>query len=529
MWKITDMVAQDDRRTLVIALSVLLLTSLFALTGNGNSLVNAEESDEVQLITSQSSESGDVVAASGSNRLVIWVDSTPGNNDIFFKRSTDNGGTWKATVNLSSNSGSSEGPRLVVQGAYLYVIWLQYNAAGDLSDVYYRRSTDNGATWGARTNISTSGTVYDFVLAVSGNYVYIAFISDDKMYFKRSSNNGASFSARVSLEDDRGVSTNANLAITARGTHVYVAWEHDELAPVIRHSSNNGGAWGPIVDLPGSYQYGIFDMNLATTGSYVYAVWVEGHGCGGENEILFTRSTNNGATWSSDTSIAGYCTDSGYLVSFHALAVSGSRIFVFLEDEEGDYGGRDIFVKRSTDNGKTWKARVNLSNNAGDSRWNHVALEGSNVYVIWTQLNVAETLSDVYLRRSTDGGSTWKTTKNISNNAGWSENGQVAVSGSSVYLTWEDATDGDVEILFKRSTDGGTTLKPVVNISNNGGASTGPRIMTIATNIFIVWTDSSPGNNDVLHRRSTDNGATWKTKQNLSNNAGGSESPQIVG
>lgn len=114
MWHIIDQVGRDGKRALAIALSVLLLASLFALIGNGNSMANAEESDDVLVITSQSSESGDVVAASGSNRFVIWVDKTPGNNDIFFKRSTDNGATWKAEKNLSANSGTSDSPQVGV-------------------------------------------------------------------------------------------------------------------------------------------------------------------------------------------------------------------------------------------------------------------------------------------------------------------------------------------------------------------------------------------------------------------------------
>jgi hypothetical protein len=92
-----------------------------------------------------------------------------------------------------------------------------------------------------------------------------------------------------------------------------------------------------------------------------------------------------------------------------------------------------------------------------------------------------------------------------------------------------DDTGGDTEILFKRSTNNGSTLQATVKISNNNGESIGPRLLTIGANIFVVWTDDTPGNNDILHRRSTDNGATWKTTQNLSNNAGNSQAPQIAG
>jgi len=48
------------------------------------------------------------------------------------------------------------------------------------------------------------------------------------------------------------------------------------------------------------------------------------------------------------------------------------------------------------------------------------------------------------------------------------------------------------------------------------------------SNRFVVWQDGTPGNYDVLSRRSTNNGATWDTIRNLSNNAGISSFPQLA-
>jgi hypothetical protein len=498
------------KRITAIAISVLLLTSLSALVGGATA--NAQESEETQVILAQDLDSGQVVAASGSNRFVVWEDKTPGNYDIFFKRSSNNGATWKTSVNLSMNPGDSRGAQVVVQGSNVYVVWLQANSGGDQHDVYFRRSADNGATWGPKVNISTDGNSRPDALAVSGSFVYILFSSDESILFRRSSNNGQSFGSITTLGSAEGVPTMAT-----SGSHVYVGWGTDDAYPLFRHSSNNGGTWESAVELPGA-GYGVENFGIAATGSYVYAVWLDVVGCGGEDSIEFARSTDNGATWDG-TTMAG-CSE---FVSSPLMAVSGSKIFVLYAE------GGDIHIIRSTDNGATWNSETNLSNNPGSSRFNSIAIQGSNVYVIWTQLNAGGTLADIFLKRSTDSGATWKSSKNVSNNDGWSENGQVAVSGSNVYFTWEDDTDGDIEILFKRSTNKGATLKAVVKISNNAGDSTDARMMLIGSNIFVVWMDDTPGNNDVLHRRSTDNGATWKTTQNLSNNAGDSERPQIAG
>ena len=46
------------------------------------------------------------ITASGNNVYVVWSDSTTGNADIFFKRSTDGGATFSSpSINLSNNAG----------------------------------------------------------------------------------------------------------------------------------------------------------------------------------------------------------------------------------------------------------------------------------------------------------------------------------------------------------------------------------------------------------------------------------------
>ena len=52
------------------------------------------------------------IAASGNNVYLVWHDNTPGNFDILYKRSTDGGATFAATINLINNAGSSIDPAI---------------------------------------------------------------------------------------------------------------------------------------------------------------------------------------------------------------------------------------------------------------------------------------------------------------------------------------------------------------------------------------------------------------------------------
>ena len=51
---------------------------------------------------------------------------------------------------------------------------------------------------------------------------------------------------------------------------------------------------------------------------------------------------------------------------------------------------------------------------------------------------------------------------------------------------------------------------------------------SINNNVYVVWEDDTPGNNEVLFTVSNDNGPTFSTStDHLSNNAGDSDEPQI--
>jgi hypothetical protein len=98
-----------------------------------------------------------------------------------------------------------------------------------------------------------------------------------------------------------------------------------------------------------------------------------------------------------------------------------------------------------------------------------------------------------------------------------------------VYVAWEDDTSGNNEILFRVSNDNGRTFEPVINLSNNIGDSINPRMIVSGNNVYVVWEDSSnDGDRDIFFRASHDNGETFESIIDLSNNAGASSNPNIA-
>jgi len=169
---------------------------------------------------------------------------------------------------------------------------------------------------------------------------------------------------------------------------------------------------------------------------------------------------------------------------------SENKVFVVWEDNLFGQNrmNYDILLKTSNDSGQTFGDVVNLSNNTGFSEHPQMAVKGKNVYIIWaddTSLN-----RDIYFISSNDSGQTFGDVVNLSNNTADSYNQEISVSGNNVYVVWQDAqkfTQGNSSISFISSNDSGQTFGDVVNLSNNAGKTSFPKISSSQENVYVAW------------------------------------------
>jgi hypothetical protein len=209
--------------------------------------------------------------------------------------------------------------------------------------------------------------------------------------------------------------------------------------------------------------------------------------------------------------------DTFYRRETPSVAVSGSNVYVVWRDPSIVQG--EIYLKVSTDNGSTFGNIINVSSSPTFSAYPEIAVSGSNVYVVWIE-RAANSDFDILFRSSNDNGVTFGPTINLSDNSGRSQDVQIAVSGSNVYVAWRDNTPGN--LLFRSSNDNGVTFGPTINLSNTSQNSFQHRIAVSGSNVYVVFAES-----DVLLRRSTNGGASFDNAVNLSNGAS-SLNPRIA-
>ncbi len=327
-------------------------------------------------------------------------------------------------------------------------------------------------------------------------------------------NDNHTFYVPGNISNNAGSSRHPAIAVDSAG-NINVVWR-DNTDILFSHSTDGGSSWSAAVNISNNSGDSYKPAITVDSAGNINVAW---HDISPGNwDIFFSRSTDSGSSWSAAVNISN---NSGHSLKPAIIVDSAGNINVAWYDyTPGNY---DIFFRHSTDNGSSWSAAVNISNNSVYSSYPAITVDSAgNINVAWYDYTPGN--YDIFFRRSTDSGSSWSAAVNISNNSGDSYNPAITVdSAGNINAAWQDKTAGNQEIFFSRSTDSGSSWSAAVNISNNSGYSYTPAItVDSAGNINIVWYDYSPGDSEIFFSRSTDNGAAWSAVINISNNSGDS-------
>ena len=100
------------------------------------------------------------------------------------------------------------------------------------------------------------------------------------------------------------------------------------------------------------------------------------------------------------------------------------------------------------------------------------------------------------------------------------------ISGDNIYIAWTTNKTGNDEVMFRSSTDGGATFADKINLSNTTDAdSSRVEIAADGENVVVSWWEANQTNDTPVTIVSNDNGTTFGPMLKLSNNGtiGGNE------
>jgi hypothetical protein len=84
-----------------------------------------------------------VLAASGRNVHIAWYDNRTGNNQLYYRNSTNGGLDWTPELGLTQTSTNSSNPAIALSGDAVHVVFCD-DRSGD-SELYYLRNPTGNA------------------------------------------------------------------------------------------------------------------------------------------------------------------------------------------------------------------------------------------------------------------------------------------------------------------------------------------------------------------------------------------------
>ena len=227
------------------------------------------------------------------------------------------------------------------------------------------------------------------------------------------------------------------------------------------------------------------------------------------SRVFVRRTTNSGLNWAARVRVNPNNTY-GW---FPAIAGRGTSVDVVWAEEQLD----DEFLvryRRSLDGGLTFVPSIALTPPAA----NFFAAPaigrgpGDIVAVAWNEAPS----NTIRVRVSTDGGASFGAPLTLANEtATYEMPPAVAVGNGVIYVAYFIS---DASVRLRRSIDGGATWKPAVTIGNNGSVDNLQALSLVeqGSRAYVAFAAASATQEWTRYRRTTDKGANWSSVINLS-------------
>ncbi len=248
-------------------------------------------------------------------------------------------------------------------------------------------------------------------------------------------------------------------------------------------------------------------------------VWqsLSGTGSAVTTNVYLQRSVDGGATWLAQdlriNSVAGEAEQP-------VVATDGNG-HAFIAWRDARNGKAEVFAATYDAIANTLGPNVPVS---GGQPAEQIAMAanagGPNVYIAWTDLRAAK--KTIRMARSTDSGANYSVDGaivNVDSTFADASSPTITASMQRVALAWEDTRSGLPDIRVSVSLDAGATFPTTTARADLGsvagtGASTRPRIaFGTGQNVFVTWEDARNGQRDIYANNSFDDGLNFQPNE----------------
>lgn len=258
--------------------------------------------------------------------------------------------------------------------------------------------------------------------------------------------------------------------------------------------------------------------------------------------LLFPASSKTLAAVDSISNISVQNTGYSFSAQIAIPANNNDEIFVVWQDSSD--GDSDILFAKSDDGGLTYTTTINgnpspainisedLPGLSADPQL-AVSSDGISIYVVWH--DDSDGNDEIYFAKSADGGDSFGIPKKITDTASGANSNPIITltdDDSRIYITWSYSSgEIDSDVYFAKSSDGGDSFSIPKNISNTISSVSFNQELEVSNNgtIYVAWEDSFDGDNDIYFAASTTGGDSFTTQAvDVSSNSGNSINPRMA-
>ncbi|HEY2773067.1 MAG TPA: hypothetical protein VGK20_03320 [Candidatus Binatia bacterium] len=276
-----------------------------------------------------------------------------------------------------------------------------------------------------------------------------------------------------------------------------------------------------------------------------------GDNAGSDTDILFTRSTNNGTSWAAPGRVnSGGQGDGNFDLDVQpsiATDGAGKWLVVWKHVALTAPTGDQVFYSYSTNDAVNWSPQQPLgilqTTNQGNDQGTAVVWNGSAFVVAWgSAQDLGSNGNDGDILVSTVSVPAFTASAPaLLNDSGTTDGPNasdkfpaLSAMGSTIVAAWESnanvgGSGTDVDILFSRSTNGGSIWSAAAplppNATTDAGDDNNVALANDGTTMLAVWDTSDPldkaskKDRDIYVSRSDDGGQTWSPRATLATNA----------
>ena len=328
------------------------------------------------------------------------------------------------------------------------------------------------------------------------------------IFFAKSEDNGKTFGTPINLSNNTEFSERPQIAVSKNG--IFIVWAEttnpNNKEIMFTKSLDNGKTFSNPINLS-SNSKDSYNQEISAFNENVYVVWQDTDKKNNDTNgiIMFKSSTNTGNTFNNSIEVIN-----NTYSAFPKINSYGNYVYIVWNNENKKNGG--LFFVKSFDKGNNFDNITKLSNdsNFGESQ---IAVKENEILVIWGGF-LLKNIENIYYVKSSDNGKTFTDANTISekiirsNNTNYDTelNGIIenpmnveVTSKNFSYIAWQNSfSEQNEDILLLVDNHNDNSYSNIFNLSNNSSISECPSIAISDNNIYVIWEDYISGNHEIF-------------------------------